>query len=309
MHILRVLYLSLCAAVLATASAAHADNRYGKADGDTLYAVDLSPRLILPPVIPIAPGTVRDLQVDDVVLRTQLGWMYHAKIVKDVKVAVGGIPFAIDAQESLRRVIRFSGGELDAIDPEAPAFCQRYQLINYKDLAEELGIGRVDARMLISKAPQLCLIDTDSNGAADHAFIIGLRKVEDQALIPIEDVTYFSYTADDNFAQNDGDYIEVVYDRKGAFETRVYLNGLSQPTVAYRHWDLETRERFETDLRQLAREKSIPQRMNFTNAAIKITAFDKETKAITIEHLRDFEYAPLTLVVTGTCHNCPPYQP
>ena len=69
-----------------------------------------------------------------------------------------------------------------------------------------LGLSQLGARL--AKETRLCLIDSDSNGDFDKAFLVGLKKKEDRFVVDMAPVPYTSHI---NAPMGENSYMEVVF--------------------------------------------------------------------------------------------------
>ena len=57
-------------------------------------------------------------------------------------------------------------------------------------------------------------------------------------------------------------------------------------------------ERLYSPQEQTIDKDDHPQFINWANALMNIVDYDKDTKEMTVEYVRDFTYSPLTVVIT-----------
>lgn len=265
------------------------------------FEVNLSPRLILPPEQKQA-GTIRSLMPGDEIMRAPLGWLFHGTLAAPVTTEIMGVKIEVGAAETLRRALRYSGGDLAQFGEDAVVYCQRGKTDLVKNGLSALTLGLTDLGTRIAKETQFCLLDADKDAHFDHAFLIGIKKPEDMKAVKIDPVAYVEFTAGDRASHDEGDYVRVVYNRNPGLagrgiNTEFFLGGVRQGNSGYFWW----RNNLQTKVAGYGTQtvkRSLPQLMGFANAAIRIKAFNKETKQLDIEYLRDFTYTPLQLQYT-----------
>lgn len=264
------------------------------------YQVVLSPRLIIRPETPVVRGTRRSVMPGDVLFKAPLGWLNHARTSAPIKAEVSGISAAVEPGEILRRAIVWSGGDLARFDKRTAVYCQRPKGDFAKSALSALTLGLSDLATRVSKEAQFCLLDADADGRFDHAFLEGLKKPEDRKVVSIEPVGFKDYALGDDAGIDEGDYIQVkLADKAGLFGrsilTEVYLGGAYQTFNGLYWLRYPSPMKLYTPSTQRVPGKEYPQLMNFTNAVVRVHGYDKATKALDIEYLADFSFAPVQL--------------
>ena len=138
-----------------------------------------------------------------------MGWLFHGKVNEAVEFEIAGLNIEIAPEESLRKALEFSGGDLSRFGEDATAYCQRERHDSLKGLAALATLGLSDLGSRISKETQACLVDSDLDGSFDHAFLVGLKREEDFLAVPIDAAAYQEFSADDEYDAENGDYIQV----------------------------------------------------------------------------------------------------
>ena len=272
------------------------------ADNGT-YDVRLSPRFIIPPETPHERGARAMLKPGDIAFKASLGWMFHASTTRDVTAQISGIDLKIDQAETLRRAIAWGGGDLDRFPADTPVYCQRAKGNAVQNALSALTLGLTDLGTRVSKESQFCLMDANADGEFDYAFLEGLKRPEDRKAIAIDPVPYAAFDMGDSVGVDEGDYIQVrVAEAAGLFGrsivTEVYVGGVAMNPSSLYWWTGPNGARLPSTISQKIPTKNHPQVMMFTNAALKVHGYDKKTKAVDVEYIRDFNYTPLTLVFT-----------
>lgn len=272
------------------------------ADNGT-YDVRLSPRMIVPPKEPHTRGERRKLLPGDTAFKAQLGWLFHGRTTKDVSAQISGIDLTIAKGEILRQALAWGGGDLDRFPSDSTVYCQRAKGNLVKDTLSALTLGLSDLASRVSKESQFCLMDTDLDGMFDHAFLEGLKKPEDRHAIAIEPVNYGHFSADDDAGVDEGDYIQVVMAKTAglfgrSMVTEVYLGTALQTMNGFYTYQPFSTDRYYSGAVQKIPGKNYPQAMIFGNAALRVHGYDKTTKEMEVEYIKDFDFTPLTMSVT-----------
>lgn len=242
-------------------------------------------------------------------MRAPLGWLFHGRLAQRVSTQVMGVPVVVEPNETLRRAIRFEGGDLARFGEEAKVYCQAEKSDLAKSFFSSMTLGLSESANRFETETQFCMLDSDADDLFDHAFLIGTKRAEDMAALAIEPVGYSEYTAVDdfsreNFMRDEGDYIEVVYNRAAGIggrgiNTTAYIGGRPSGATYVRASIPGTGAFPDTPVTQTI-PRRLPRPMRFANAEIEVVRHNSRAGELEIEFKRDFGFAVLTLVYNST---------
>ncbi|MBL8651603.1 MAG: hypothetical protein JNL35_14525 [Sphingopyxis sp.] len=260
------------------------------------YLVMTTGMVILPPVDPVKVGSERTVKEGDTIFRAPLGWFEYAVADSDVSVKIAELDWKIAANAKLNLVAGKGGGDLALLPATADIYCDEPKNDVAKDLLNGLTLGLSQLGARFAKSTRLCLVDTDSNGDFDKAFLVGLKKAEDRFLVPITPIAFKRFT---NQPIDDKSFVEVVFYDGGM------LNGPNfkvQPTVSGTPMGIAAINVMATmspgarliriPMQQDIKRKKLPNRIIFGTARIEVKSVDAATKTATFRYTGDWIWSP-----------------
>jgi len=259
------------------------------------YRVGLAGMVILPAEAPNAAGSERRLMPGDTVMRAPLGWFHTAAIAEDVTVEIAGVSETITPLSQLWAVISRRGGDLSSLAEGAPIFCGELRTNAVAAVASSLTLGLSSVATRVARQRRFCLVDSDSDGRFDRAFLVGAKRAPDQIMVPITPVAYREAR---NVPIGEGNHIEIGYSGGGLlgsanFPVGFYVGGVRQPIDLMLTGD--GRGIVRTSAAPNFRSRRIPMAVTIGSAQVTVLAFDSQSKGATIRYDRDFQWTPVSV--------------
>lgn len=279
---------ALCTAFAITASAAPAATEAG----GKKFEVILTGLVVQPSGKSMPRGEDIEVKEHDVILDGKLSWFSVAKLEAATTVKAVDTEFPVSETTNLRLAARANGGDLASLPAGAKTYCDELRTDRMKALGQlaTLGLSALGSRL--SKETQVCLVDSDSNGDFDKAFIVGTKKAPDRHLVELAPVKYTKQT----LAPLEGDSsLRVKFYDGGVLSgpslgMELKING---GTVNYASLYMFPLNRFgggtPVPFRPNSgiKEKKLPQTHYFAFGQVVVKAFDKQRKVGTINITRD----------------------
>jgi hypothetical protein len=276
--------LALAALVMVAAAApAHAGQ----------YRVEVSGAVILPSEESHAPGLERAIAPGDILMRAPLGWADSATIGQDVPLEIAGLRETIPAGAPLSGITSARGGDLAGLPEGRRIYCaaQSVNAVGAVMGVATFGLTNIGSR--VARVRRFCLVDLDSDGRFERAFLVGAKRADDQHMIEIPPLPYEAMR---NHPIGPGNFVQVRFGAGGLLGNPLifveyYLGNIPQPIDAL--YTGEGRAMIRT--RAATSFRTTPRQFAIGPAQFTILSFDRETKAARIRYERDFELTPVNV--------------
>lgn len=233
-----------------------------------------------------APRDVRD---GEEVLRATVGLEHVGALERAITFDLFGKPVTIDAS-ALLTVGKATGGDLARFPADPIIMCRDPDNHFVKQLAAATTLLLSTLFTRFSTWTQVCLADTDRDGAVDHAFMIGTKQAADRRLFPIAPVRYRLAR---NVPLTDSRLI-LRYEDPALFagprlEASLILGGETAPIQKLR---------FGTDRKWVGttykiKDDKLPQTIDLAGASIVAERLTDDKKVLSVRVLRDVTPGPL----------------
>jgi hypothetical protein len=258
------------------------------------YRVETSGAVILPPEETHASGEERAVVPGDIVMQAPLGWADAATLSQDVSLEIAGLRETIRAGALLSGITSARGGDLAGLPEGRRIYCAPQSVNAVGAVAGIATFGLTNIGSRVARVRRFCLVDVDSDGRFERAFLVGAKRSADQHMIEIAPL---AYDAAANRPMGPGNFVQVRFGAGGILGNPLifvdyYLGNIPQPIDSL--YTGEGRAMIRT--RAATAFRTTPRQFAIGPAQFTVLSFDRETKAARIRYERDFE---LTSVNVG----------